>query len=84
MSLHELARWGWVERVRKLLRAGANVNEVDKDGDTPLHKASSKGQVDVVRVLVEAGADASVAGEDGRNPWHRAVEIDNLTLLTTH
>ena len=42
---------------RALIEAGANVNEDDSDGVTPLFAASREGNATMVRALLEAGAD---------------------------
>jgi ankyrin repeat protein len=43
--------------VRRLLRAGADVNARDDDGWTPLHKACHDGHVQLVSELLDHGAD---------------------------
>lgn len=51
---------GRADALRRLVRAGADVNEPSADlyaHGTPLHHAVSSGSLDAVRVLVEAGAD---------------------------
>jgi ankyrin repeat protein len=57
------AAWdGRVDEVRRLLRAGADVNEKSVELDpTPLMVAAGRGQVEVVKVLLEAGADPNAA-----------------------
>ena len=75
MTLHELADSGDVEGVRASLEAGADVNAVDKYGNTPLHEVclgSAVDLVDLVEVLVEAGADVTAANEAGFTPLHNA------------
>jgi hypothetical protein len=44
--------------VKALLKAGADVNQTDKLGYSPLHWAAiSSSKVDIIKVLIEAGAD---------------------------
>jgi ankyrin repeat protein len=43
--------------VRKLIGQGANVNELEPNGDAPLIMAAYKGYTEIVRLLLEAGAD---------------------------
>src|SRR6478672_3574902 len=45
------------EQVSVLLGAGAKVNVVDDDGDTPLIKAAAMGNTEVIQLLLSAGAD---------------------------
>ncbi len=49
-----------VDRVRRLIAQGANVDELDANGDAPLIIAAYKGYTDILRLLLEAGADVSV------------------------
>jgi hypothetical protein len=54
------ARNGRAEALRRMLRAGAEVNrpsDVLYSPGTPLHHAVSSGSLETVQVLVEAGAD---------------------------
>ena len=61
-----------------LLAAGANVNEKDEDGNTPLHKAVYSGheyhadpikdQVEVITLLLKAGADVNTVNGNGNTP----------------
>ena len=55
--LIEAAGRGDVEAVRRLLRAGADVNAQDDEGWTALIAAAQKGLAPVVELLLEEGAD---------------------------
>ncbi|KAJ4322527.1 hypothetical protein N0V84_004773 [Fusarium piperis] len=61
-----------------VLAAGANVNQVDRKGATPLHKARSPL---VVQLLLEAGADVSAMDRDGETPLHVADSVDIIEAL---
>lgn len=52
-SIHEAARKGDLAAVKKLVEQGADINETDKDGNTPLHVAAAKGYMEIVRFLTE-------------------------------
>ena len=44
--------------MKVLIRAGANVNQIDLDsGRTALHRAARALRADVVKILIENGAD---------------------------
>jgi ankyrin repeat protein len=45
--------------IDKLIAGGADVNELDRNGDAPLVMAAYLGHVDIVRRLLEAGADVA-------------------------
>lgn len=58
--------------VQLLVRAGADVNAVTSDIDSPLLIACASHRVETVRELVRAGADATHLGSDGYSPLHVA------------
>jgi ankyrin repeat protein len=53
----------------ELLDDGADVNELDADGRTPVLLATRGNHVDAVRVLVEAGADVDIRDNRLDNPF---------------
>jgi ankyrin repeat protein len=71
--LHAAVSRGNREIVNSLIVAGAAVDAVDANGNTPLDEAVLHGQGDTVRVLLAHGADARrVHSESGRGPLHEA------------
>ena len=76
------------EKVRRLLDAGADVNESftfhGDEGATPLMAAAAQGAPELVRVLLEHGALMSLSSRSGRTARDyalRAGREDNATLL---
>jgi serine/threonine-protein phosphatase 6 regulatory ankyrin repeat subunit C len=59
-DLHEAALAGGAERVKELLKKGADPNTQDKKGRTPLHWAAYIGHFDVVELLLKHGADPNI------------------------
>lgn len=60
--------------IRLLIRHGADVNEIDKNGVTPLHRAVRFRSPAAVKVLLESGADPNAIDRRSRSsPLHRAV-----------
>ncbi|KAJ1474209.1 ankyrin repeat-containing domain protein, partial [Baffinella frigidus] len=55
---------GKLEEVRTLIRAGADINEKDEFGSTPLHAAARHKHLEVVRILLGAGADKNAKDEE--------------------
>lgn len=62
-SLHQAIKDQDLEKVRKLLNAGANVNEEDDEGDTPLQIAIFIGNVEIVKLLLDHDADINNVNE---------------------
>ena len=56
---------GHFEVVNVLLAAGAEVDENNKYGNTPLHDTSSDGHFEVVKVLIRAKADVRIRNNKG-------------------
>ena len=89
-NAHRYVPDGWLPAVRYLIEElGADVNERDDEGYTPLHNAASRGDVDVIRFLVEHGADVTAVSRVGQTtadmangPYQRTQPFpDALALL---
>lgn len=61
------------EMLFTLVRAGANVDELDALGETALFKAAAAKNAPKVRALLELGADPNIATANGRRPIDAAV-----------
>ncbi len=70
-----------VRCVRLLAEAGANVNERDKDGNTPLHATFL---TDVEEELLRLGAEVNARNNDGETPIFTTVDDDAIPLLIKH
>ena len=55
---------GYVDMIKLLLSAGANVNATDKWGDTALMQACSEGKFDIVKLLLASGANVNVRNKE--------------------
>ena len=54
--------------VRRLLEAGADINEANEDGWTSLHHACSVGDMEVAQLLMERGANPRLRDQLGLSP----------------
>ena len=68
------------ERVRLLIRSGANVNQMGRDGSV-LDAASVHGHLQIVRMLVEAGADPVLANAHNSTALHGAAYYGRTRVL---
>lgn len=66
--------------VRELLNQGANIQQVDDHGWTPLCWAAAQGHIEIARELVNKGADPFCAGKDGRTPYSIAIAAGRLEV----
>jgi hypothetical protein len=73
------------ELIRGLIKAGADANEADANGDTPLHLAVERLDSESVRVLLaHGGADIDGTDAQGRPPIARMPFIDAHVSKETH
>uniref|UniRef100_A0A0G4GLR0 Uncharacterized protein n=1 Tax=Chromera velia CCMP2878 TaxID=1169474 RepID=A0A0G4GLR0_9ALVE len=64
-----------VDRVRDLIRQGADVKVKDSSGVTALHRAvqrETKDAGDVAKILIDSGADVTAVDDEGNTPLHYA------------
>eukprot|EP00884_Botryococcus_braunii_P011970 jgi/Botrbrau1/20774/Bobra.0156s0006.1 len=66
-GLHYAAGLGHLEASQLLVRAGSNVNALEREGYTPLHIAVGYSHFPVVQLLLEAGADPAIPDRSGRD-----------------
>jgi len=90
--LHEAAKAGDIESLRKLLETGADVNAKgacytlisgQKAGDnigTALHSAAYHGKTKAAAVLIRHGGNVNARGGDGSTPLHHAATIGSEAL----
>ena len=76
----EAARAADWEAVHALVEQGADVNEAEGDGMTPLHWASYWGDLETVDLLIGAGADANAAGDLGVTPLWTTAERGDVAI----
>jgi len=83
-TLHDAARDGDIDQVQLLLSKGANVNEKNRMGWTPLHTAIQNRRQALIEPLIAKGADINATNNRGQTPLLAAVNIgqkDTVELL---
>ena len=63
-----------LDKVKNAIKAGADVNERNVNGDTPLRIAVRFHNSEIVRELIKAGADVHARDEWGQTPLHNATD----------
>lgn len=79
-DLHDAVKEGDLERVKSLLDAGMDVDELNDEGATALHLACCSGNSDAIRELLQSGADAEIDSEDWELPLNIAVSNGHLDI----
>ncbi|MDX1917082.1 MAG: ankyrin repeat domain-containing protein [Rickettsiaceae bacterium] len=78
--LHFAAAEGNTQAVSDLIDAGADINQQDRDGCTPLFLAISKGNTEVAMVLIDRGADVNQQNGNGWTPLTLAIIKGNTEV----
>ncbi|XP_052794595.1 uncharacterized protein LOC128227786 [Mya arenaria] len=82
--IHLAARRGKLEIIKKMVQAGASVNQQNKaGGNTAMHYAAKYGYLDVVRYLQSTGADLNPYNSEGETPLHKAVQGQSMEVIET-
>jgi ankyrin repeat protein len=69
------------EAAHLLIVRGANVNGLDKVGNTPLMGACFKGYVELVELLLECGANVSLKNQSGADALQLAQMFDQHAIV---
>eukprot|EP00012_Vannella_robusta_P006723 CAMPEP_0206201394 /NCGR_PEP_ID=MMETSP0166-20121206/11513_1 /ASSEMBLY_ACC=CAM_ASM_000260 /TAXON_ID=95228 /ORGANISM="Vannella robusta, Strain DIVA3 518/3/11/1/6" /LENGTH=805 /DNA_ID=CAMNT_0053620043 /DNA_START=36 /DNA_END=2449 /DNA_ORIENTATION=- len=78
-ALHQSCLRGNITAVKFLLKNKAQINILNKIGETPLHYAVRASQKEIIQLLLEYGADTSLKSEDGTAfDMASSLEIANL------
>lgn len=82
-ALHFAAKDGDYAKVRKILSVGANVNEQNVRGESPLHWAchSTFDCDKIILLLLSKGAYIETSDQDGNTPLHWACEVGNIVAV---
>ncbi len=78
--LHKACRSARLEMLQYILTRGANINELDRDGESPLQCAISLGHQEMAEYLIKQGAKLSTLHEDEAALFIRAVESGSAEL----
>jgi ankyrin repeat protein len=80
-ELSDSASRGDIARVQKLVSRGANINETDSAGQTPLMHAISKKQTKTAIALVNMGANINLRDKNGNTALSHAISDGNRELV---
>lgn len=81
--LHQALRGNNKDKIELLLNFGANINVVDKSGESILFLASLHGYIDLVRTIINEGkTDVNIASrQDQMTPLMAAIYLKNIEIV---
>ncbi|EDV26079.1 Myotrophin [Trichoplax sp. H2] len=80
MPLHYAADYGQAKVMDYLLDQGANINQLDKHGISPLLAAIWEGHTNCVKLLIDRGADKNAKAPSG-NSYIQEAESQEIRQL---
>ena len=80
-ELATLIQSGETRQALEQIQAGADVNELQLDGSSPLLWAVNRGEVDLVKALLAKQADPNATNEFGANPLTEAAKVNNAEMV---
>ncbi len=69
-----------MNKIKRLIEAGADVNTKGYEGDTPLHYAVRRRNIALVELLISAGADVNAKNFWGSVPLRMAVVMGDVPI----
>lgn len=73
VSLYLAVHRGDIEQISRHIRAGADMNQIDVDGNRPLHVAAQKGQIAITRLLLKHDVDVNATNKADHTPIYYAI-----------
>ncbi|KDD73712.1 hypothetical protein H632_c1901p0 [Helicosporidium sp. ATCC 50920] len=81
MAIHRAAHSRDKDAIAKAQANGADVNEVDAAGNTPLHSAAFEGWQEGCEYLLSLGAKINASNNAGDRPWHWAQNMGHQDVM---
>jgi ankyrin repeat protein len=86
-GLHNAAANGQLEKVKKNIESGANVNSAQGNIGTPLHQAAMQNRLEIAAYLLARGANPNLRAASGSTPLYEAAlrgYAEMMQLLLTN
>ncbi len=82
LTLSDTALMGDLDGMKKLLASGANPNEPDKKGWTPLMNAAAMGKTEAARLLLDNKADPNAVSSEGDSAMNLAATFGSAGCIS--
>ena len=86
-ALHRAVQGGFFEAIKALVENGAEINQQDKGGKTPLFLAARENHTSVIKYLIDKGADRNIPNNIEEKPIEIAKYYEQhqaVALLKTY
>ena len=80
-NFHQVIIGGDIEQVKLALSNGADINEKNRLGGSPLHTAMLNDQWAIAELIISKGPDLNVRDNRGRSPLFIAVEKNQIKIV---
>ena len=80
--LHFGVLGGNIKTMKYLIAHGADVDERNVYGETPLHWCCKEGNIEIAKLLIENGCDIKTKDCDGNTPLHWAAEYNQHEIVS--
>lgn len=80
-DLIEVVKAGEHAAAKTLIEKGADVNQQDEQGWTPLNFAAGRGDLPIAKLLVDKGAHPFKVGRDNRTPYMIALAAGHVEMV---
>jgi ankyrin repeat protein len=77
-----VANWSFLDGIKSLLEAGADVAAKNEQGLTAIHVAVELGQVEALQMVLAKGGDINAHDQNGLTPLQVATMLDNANKVT--
>ena len=80
-SIHQAARDGNIEAIKRHLEAGTDVNAKNEYGYTPISAVVGGGDKEIAELLIANGADVKAKADNGLTPLHFAAAFGHKEIV---
>ena len=81
MDIYTCCRHGNLQELQQLISEGANVNEKNNYGNTPLHYACIHNHLEIVKELIIHNANVNEKNNNGYTALHKASQWGKLEIV---